>query len=105
MDLIKQVDVRGIAHITGGGLDNISRINNNFQYVIDRPLPVPSVFDWLQEKGNIKDKEMYRTFNMGMGMIIIVDKNDAEKSVSILGEHAQIVGTVKSGNGVNHSAI
>ena len=48
---------------------------------------------------------MYRTFNMGMGMIIVVDKNDAEESVSILGEHAQIVGTVKSGNGVNHSAI
>tara|TARA_B100001029_G_scaffold114446_1_gene94664 strand:- start:11330 stop:12295 length:966 start_codon:yes stop_codon:yes gene_type:complete len=105
MALIKQVNVHGIAHITGGGLDNISRINDNFQYVIDNPLPVPSVFDWLQEKGNIEDKEMYRTFNMGMGMVIIVNKDDAEKSVSILGEHAQIIGTVKSGKGVLHSAI
>ena len=105
MALIKQVEVHGIAHITGGGLDNISRINNNFQYVIDNPLPVPSVFDWLQEKGNIEDKEMYRTFNMGMGMVIIVNKDDAEKSVSILGEHAQIIGSVRDGQGISHSAL
>ena len=105
MNLIKQVDVHGIAHITGGGLDNISRINDNFHYVIDNPLPVPSVFDWLQQRGDIEAREMYRTFNMGMGMIIIVDKNDADKSVSLLGEYAQIVGSVKSGKGVLHTAI
>ena len=105
MELINQVNVNGIAHITGGGLDNISRINDKFQYVIDNPLPVPSVFDWLQEKGNIETKEMYRTFNMGMGMIIIVDKADAEKSVSILGEYAQVVGYVRSGQGVSHKAM
>jgi len=105
MNLIKQVDVHGIAHITGGGLDNISRINDNFQYVLDNPLPVPSVFDWLQEKGDVEDGEMYRTFNMGMGMIIIVDKKDADKSVSLLGEYAQIVGSVNSGNGIKHSAF
>lgn len=105
MSLIKQINVHGIAHITGGGLDNITRINDNFQYVIDNPLPVPSVFDWLQEKGNIEDKEMYRTFNMGMGMVIIVNKDDAEKSVSILGEHAQIIGSVRDGKGVTHAKI
>jgi phosphoribosylformylglycinamidine cyclo-ligase len=105
MDLIKQVDVHGIAHITGGGLDNISRINDNYQYVIDNPLPVLPVFDWLQEKGNIKDKEMYRTFNMGMGMMIVVGKNDAEKSASILGSDAQIIGSVRNGKGVEHSAL
>ncbi len=105
MNLIKQVDVHGIAHITGGGLDNISRINDNFQYVIDNPLPVPSIFDWLQERGDVEDGEMYRTFNMGMGMIIIVDKKDADKSVSLLGEYAQIVGSVNSGTGVKHSAF
>ena len=105
MNLIKQVNVHGIAHITGGGLDNISRINDNFQYVIDKPLPVPSVFDWLQQRGDVEDSEMYRTFNMGMGMIIVVDKNNAEKSVSLLGEYAQIVGSVKSGKGVLHTEI
>ena len=105
MNLINQVNVNGIAHITGGGLDNISRINDNFQYVIDKPLPVPSVFNWLQKKGSIETKEMYRTFNMGMGMIIIVDGDDAEKSVSILGEYAQIIGSVKSGKGISHTAV
>ena len=105
MNLINQVNVHGIAHITGGGLDNISRINDNFQYVIDNPLPVPSVFDWLQEKGSIEIKEMYRTFNMGMGMIIIVSKDVAKKSVSILGKYAQIIGSVKNGKGVTHSAF
>ena len=105
MNLINQVNVNGIAHITGGGLDNISRINDNFQYVIDKPLPVPSVFNWLQEKGSIETKEMYRTFNMGMGMIIIVDKDDANRSVSILGKYAQIIGSVKSGKGISHTAV
>ena len=105
MNLIKQVEVHGIAHITGGGLDNISRINDNFQYVIDNPLPVPSVFDWLQERGDVEASEMYRTFNMGMGMIVVVDYNDAENSVSLLGEYAQIVGSVKSGKGVLHTEI
>ena len=105
MNLIKQVDVHGIAHITGGGLDNISRINDNYQYVIDNPLPVLPVFDWLQEKGNIEDKEMYRTFNMGMGMIIIVNKNDAEKALPILGSDSQIIGSVRKGQGVEHGAL
>ena len=105
MDLIKQVDVHGIAHITGGGLDNISRINDNFQYVIDNPLPVPSVFDWLQRKGEVEDSEMYRTFNMGMGMMIIVGGKDAEKALSILGSDAQIIGSVRNGKGVEHSAL
>ena len=105
MDLIGQIDVHGIAHITGGGLDNISRINDNFQYVIDKPLPVPSVFDWLQEKGNVEDKEMYRTFNMGMGMMIVVDEKDAENALSILGSDSQIIGSVRNGQGVEHGAL
>ena len=105
MELSGQIDVHGIAHITGGGLNNISRINDNFQYVIDNPLPVPSVFDWLQKKGEVEDSEMYRTFNMGMGMMIIVDGKDAEKALLILGSDSQIIGSVKNGQGVNHSAL
>ncbi len=105
MDLIKQVDVHGIAHITGGGLDNISRINDNFQYVIDKPLPVPSVFDWLQKKGEVEDSEMYRTFNMGMGMMIIVGEKDAEKALPILGSDSQIIGSVRNGQGIEHGAL
>ena len=105
MELSGQIDVHGIAHITGGWLDNISRINDNYQYVIDNPLPVLPVFDWLQEKGSIEDKEMYRTFNMGMGMMAIVDEKDAEKALSILGSDAQIIGSVRNGKGVEHSAL
>jgi len=105
MELVKQIGVHGIAHITGGGLDNISRINGNYQYVIDNPLPVLPVFDWLQEKGNIMDKEMYRTFNMGMGMIIIINKSDADKSISILGDDSQVIGYVQKGKGVEHRAL
>ena len=105
MELSGQIDVHGIAHITGGGLNNISRINDNFQYVIDNPLPVPSVFDWLQKKGEVEDSEMYRTFNMGMGMMIIVGEKDAEKALPILGSDSQIIGSVKNGQGVNHSAL
>ena len=105
LELSGQIDVHGIAHITGGGLDNISRINDNYQYVIDSPLPVLPVFDWLQEKGNIEDKEMYRTFNMGMGMIVVVDEKDTEKALSILGSDAQIIGSVRNGKGVEHSAL
>ena len=73
--------------------------------MIDNPLPVPSVFNWLQKKGEVEDSEMYRTFNMGMGMMIIVDKNDADKSMSILGDGAQIIGSVRNGTGVLHTAM
>ena len=48
---------------------------------------------------------MYRTFNMGMGMMVIVGKNDVEKSVSILGDYAQVIGSIRSGKGVEHSAL
>ena len=105
MELVKLIGVHGIAHITGGGLDNISRINDNYQYAIDNPLPVLPVFDWLQEKGKIENKEMYRTFNMGMGMIIIINKSDADKSISILGDGSQVIGYVQKGKDVEHSAL
>ena len=63
------------------------------------------MFDWLQEKGSIEDKEMYRTFNMGMGMMVVVDEKDTEKALSILGSDAQIIGSVRNGKGVEHSAL
>ena len=56
-------------------------------------------------KDYVETKEMYRTFNMGMGMIIIVNENDAEKSVSILGDGAQIIGSVRNGQGIEHRIL
>ena len=105
MKLLSEIEVSGIAHITGGGLDNIPRMNNKFRYIIDKPLPVQDVFEWLQKTGDIETKEMYRTFNMGMGMIISMKEENVNRALKILGEDAQIIGRIEKGTGVKHSAI
>jgi len=105
MKLLSEIEVSGIAHITGGGLDNIPRMNNKFRYIIDDPLPVQDVFEWLQKTGDIETKEMYRTFNMGMGMIISMKEENVNRALKILGEDAQIIGRIENGTGVEHSAI
>ncbi|OIR16635.1 MAG: phosphoribosylformylglycinamidine cyclo-ligase [Marine Group III euryarchaeote CG-Bathy1] len=105
MKLLSEIEVSGIAHITGGGLDNIPRMNNKFRYIIDEPLPVQDVFEWLQKTGDIETKEMYRTFNMGMGMIISMKEENVNRALKILGEDAQIIGRIENGTGVEHSAI
>jgi phosphoribosylformylglycinamidine cyclo-ligase len=104
LELMKSIDVHGLAHITGGGLlENIPR-------VIPEGLGVeldsgswqrPVIFDWLQEHGNITDREMHRTFNCGIGMTVMVAAEDADKAVELLkaaGEHADIIGRVTSGS-------
>jgi phosphoribosylformylglycinamidine cyclo-ligase len=68
--------VKGMAHITGGGLMNLRRITR-YGFDFNDPLPVPPVFTWLQKLGNIDDVEMYKTFNMGMGYVIIASREDA----------------------------
>ena len=105
MKLLSEIEVSGIAHITGGGLDNIPRMNNKFRYIIDKPLPVQDVFEWLQKTGDIETKEMYRTFNMGMGMIISMKEENVNRALKILGGDAQIIGRIERGTGVKHSAI
>ncbi len=85
--LMKNIKIRGMAHITGGGMiDNIPRIlPDTVNAEIDRTSwKVPHLFQYLQETGNIDREEMYRVFNMGIGFVIIVRKNDAEKSIDIL---------------------
>ncbi len=85
--LLEKVDVHAMSHITGGGLlENIPRVMpDNACAVIDKTSwQRPAVFDWLQEKGNIEDTEMYRTFNNGLGMVLILDESVADKAVDIL---------------------
>lgn len=65
--------IHGIFHITGGGLSNLLRLNKEFGFEIDSPLNVLPEFQWLQDLGDVSDYEMFRTFNMGMGMCVIVD--------------------------------
>ena len=87
LKLLETVDVHAMSHITGGGLlENIPRVMpDNACAVIDKnSWKRPAVFDWLQEKGNIEDTEMYRTFNNGLGMVLILDESVADKAVDIL---------------------
>lgn len=107
VELLKSVNVKSISHITGGGFyENIPRslpenITAKIQLKDVRILPI---FDLIQKAGNIPQRDMFNTFNMGVGMTIVVEKNDAEKAVEILkscGEDAYIVGElINSSEGV-----
>lgn len=99
--------VHGIAHITGGGLSNLLRLHDALGWHIDSPLAIPPEFSWLQSQGSVTDLEMHRTFNMGLGMILAVDKNHAESILSFIQQFeptAAIVGHVHgNGHKVTHS--
>lgn len=82
LSLLENYSLRGISHITGGAFyDKIARIlPGNVDVKIDKSSwQVPQIFRLIQNKGGIEEKEMYHTFNMGVGMVLIVDKNDAER--------------------------
>lgn len=87
LKLIKEVSVKGLVHITGGGLiENIPRVlpkNIRAKLKADS-WRWPDIFQWLQEQGNIAPKEMYRTFNVGVGMVIIVAEQEAQKAIHFL---------------------
>lgn len=98
--LIKAGHVNAIAHITGGGLtENIPRvIPDNCKAVIDtQSWQFPPVFQWLQQAGNVQAREMYRTFNCGVGMVIAVpaaNKDQALAQLASLGETAFVIGHI-----------
>lgn len=106
LGLLTQVPVKGIAHITGGGLvENIPRVlPESTRAELDRSSwPLPPIFGWLQEMGHIADGEMHRVFNCGIGLVLVVAAADADRTVSILraaGETAWVAGAIhaRSGN-------
>ncbi|MFO8110837.1 MAG: phosphoribosylformylglycinamidine cyclo-ligase [Thermoplasmata archaeon] len=98
MDLIKDVHIKGMANITGGGLRNLKRINSSCGYNIIDPLPTNPVFEFLQSEGDVTDKEMYQTFNMGMGLALVVSKEHAEKLA--VKTRGKVVGEVIEGTDV-----
>ena len=105
--LLDKVTVRSISHITGGGFyENIPRsLPEGYAAEIDRKsLKIPPVFDLIAKKGNIPERDMFNTFNMGVGMSIIVRKGEEEEAVKILkdnGEDAYVMGRiVKAEKGV-----
>ncbi len=97
--------VHGLAHITGGGLtDNIPRVlPDGCEVRLTRSSwPRDAVFEWLARTGNISDAEMHRTFNCGIGMVVLVDTASTEAALRALreaGETAQLIGEVRRGNG------
>jgi len=102
--LLEKFDIHAMAHITGGGLlENIPRVlPENTQAIVNtKSWQLPEVFQWLQKNGNVEINEMYRTFNCGVGMVIIADTDDADAIVTMLnqnGETAWSLGTVEPGN-------
>lgn len=102
-DVMEGHDIHAIAHITGGGFyDNIPRVlPSDCQVTLERRnWPAPPIFALIQEKGNVEDVEMYRTFNMGIGLVLIVPREQTPQIVewlNELGEHAGIVGEVHKG--------
>lgn len=106
LSLLKEVDVHGMAHITGGGFDeNIPRtLPAGHGVKINKDsYPMPPIFNYLKELGKLDEREMYNIFNMGIGMAIIVAAEDVEKAMNSLteaGEKPHVIGVVTDSEGV-----
>ena len=103
--LINQLPVHGLAHITGGGLRNLLRLNNKVKFVLDGLFTPPGIFTFLETQGEIDPVEMYQTFNMGLGFVIIVKDEDKKKAMDLLRTHSQasvkLIGHIEEGKGVH----
>ena len=103
LELLKKYKIKGMAHITGGGLiENVVRaIENNLTPVIFKEkIKVPKIFRYIQELGDIDEKEMFGTFNMGIGFVLIIDKKDVASildDIKNLGEEAYEIGYITEG--------
>lgn len=103
---LEKVDLKGMVHITGGGFyENIPRVlSEGLCAKIDKnSWPLPKIFERLKEWGELKDEDMFATFNMGIGFIMVVSKEDANRLVSSLeeiGEKSYVIGHVARGAGV-----
>lgn len=106
LEVIKNVDVHAICHITGGGFDeNIPRVVHDDQGILinEGTWPILPIFKYLEKTGNIPHREMFNVFNMGIGMMIIVKPEDSDKVIQILeskGEKAYKIGEITNQKGV-----
>ncbi len=85
--LRSEVDVRGLAHITGEGFDNLLRLEADVGYEIDDPLPAPPIFGLIQELGEVSDREMREVFNMGCGFACVVAAEHEQRALELLRRH------------------
>ena len=105
LSLLEKFDLHALAHITGGGLlENIPRVlpDNTRAMISAGAWPRSAVFDWLQQQGKVADNEMYRTFNCGIGMVLVVAAEQSEpvlKELAAAGESAWRIGSVEAGSG------
>jgi len=103
--LMQKVPIKGLSHITGGGIsENLPRVYPaDVHAVVDRSTwQQGAVFDWLAQHGNIADEEMLRTFNCGVGMVVVVDNKEVDTALSTLlalGENAWQIGRIDQGDG------
>jgi phosphoribosylformylglycinamidine cyclo-ligase len=103
--LMQKVTIKGLSHITGGGIsENLPRVYPaDVHAVVDRSTwQQGAVFDWLAQHGNIADEEMLRTFNCGVGMVVVVDNKEVDTALSTLlalGENAWQIGRIDQGDG------
>jgi phosphoribosylformylglycinamidine cyclo-ligase len=97
-----------MAHITGGGItENVPRVlpSSVVADIDSKSWQMPRLFHWLQEQGGVAEQEMYRTFNCGIGMVVIVAAADAERAISQLqaaGETVYRIGSIRARNGEEH---
>lgn len=111
LELFKTVEVKAVSHITGGGLqENLPRVMpETCKAIVDtNAWEMPKVFKWLQQEGNVDSYEMYRTFNCGVGMVLVVAPENADKAQSILeelGETVYRVGTIAEREGDEEQVI
>ena len=105
---LEKFEIKGMAHITGGGLtENIPRVlpENCVAQIDAQSWPLPKLFQWLQQAGNVEQQEMYRTFNCGIGMAVIVPAEQAEAAQAFLTEQGETVyrlGTIRERAGSEH---
>ncbi len=101
--LSSDIEVRGLAHITGGGLSNLLRLSDGVGFQITDPLPVPPVFGLIAQLGAVADAEMWDVFNMGCGFVAIVPEARADDAVALLAARhpgSARIGTVTASAGV-----
>ena len=94
---MREHGVRAAAHVTGGGWTNLSRLGE-FRYLVDDPLSVPAVFEFVQGEGTVSDEEMHRTFNMGAGFVLSVPSEEAEAITAA--SDGRVIGRVEEGSAV-----
>lgn len=91
LDAVNRFDIHGLAHITGSGLMKLHRVTE-YGFDINDPLPPQPIFKFLQDEGAVEDIEMYKTFNMGMGFVVVLSQDDADEAAKMIG--GKVVGEI-----------